>query len=930
MGNDKSQAFQSTASGTANTSAFTDFLVRNRILRKHLVEEILAKVHDGESVGHLLVSLGLISSRDCEAIEQLISRNGSGIDSFELADVKSTVAMCPQVSTENASGRQHSVTQEEQLFGDYEVLGELGRGGMGVVFKARHRTLRRIVALKMIRSGEFADNGQVRRFYAEAEAAAKLDHPGIVPVYESGEFSGRHFFSMAFVEGHALTEETKDGPMDPRRAASVLKRVAEALHFAHENGIVHRDIKPANILLDLNGQPRIADFGLAKHVTGENDMTREGHILGTPSYMAPEQASGQSHCAGAGADIYAAGATLYYLLTGRPPIQAASKMETIRQVIETEPAPPRRLNPAISRDLETICLKCLRKDPKSRYPTAAELARDLGNWLESKPISARRASLLEKAWLWCKRRPTVAGSMAMLTLATIFGMALITVQNRINADQIAQAELNAKQESAESRVEAVLSAPAAGLPFAIETLSDYQEYAIPLLKERLESDSLSDRQRLNIALVLARFDEMQDDFLISQIRNCSTEQSSNLVKALRRSDSATDAINAVAERLKSVDSNDTNYLARLAITALYLGDETLAVEMTKSDENPTKRSVFIDVLRTWRDGLNGMPSLISRLGEHPSLQYALILGLSDSSDLENEVVQEEWEIVLKDLYVTGSDTGVHSACALALRKLKVELPATVAGGASKTVARYTNRSGMRMVRIPAGSFTRQSQQGSSPQVIKISRPFYLADRETTVGQFVEFVGNEFDESSANLPAGSVSWSQALDFCNWLSEKEGLTPCYQGEKETRQWIAEANGYRLPTEAEWEYACRAGSTTEYFFGNDDTLLSFYAVSRQSKAEPVASKFPNRWGLFDTSGNIREWCFDQWQADYPKGDHLSDPIGPTDSAHSKYGEYRVLRGGHFDFTSGQQKSMSRGYGIPRNHTESIGFRVAKTVSP
>ena len=262
-----------------------------------------------------------------------------------------------------------------RYFGDYELLHEIARGGMGVVYRARQMSLNRPVALKMILAGQLASDTEVRRFYTEAEAAANLDHPGIVPIYEVGQHEGQHFFSMGFVEGQSLAQRLADGPLPSREAAALMVKVAEAIEYAHQHGVIHRDLKPANILLDKNGNPRVTDFGLAKKVEGDSGLTGSGQIMGTPSYMPPEQAGGQRGEVGPAADVYALGATLYALVTGRPPFQAATAMDTVIQVVSDEPVPPRRLNASIPRDLETICLKCLQKEPGKRYASAADLAR---------------------------------------------------------------------------------------------------------------------------------------------------------------------------------------------------------------------------------------------------------------------------------------------------------------------------------------------------------------------------------------------------------------------------------------------------------------------------------------------------------------------------------------------------------------------------
>ena len=284
-----------------------------------------------------------------------------------------------------------------RYFGDYEIIREIARGGMGVVFQARQVSLNRPVALKMILAGQLADDTDVKRFYTEAEAAANLDHPGIVPIFEVGQHEGQHYFSMGFVEGQSLSQRLAEGPLPAREAAELIRRVSEAIEYAHQRGVIHRDLKPANILLDQNGNPRVTDFGLAKKVEGDSGLTGSGQIMGTPSYMPPEQAGGGRGEVGPAADVYALGATLYALVTGRPPFQAATAMDTVIQVISDEPVPPRRLNASVPLDLETICLKCLEKEPGKRYASASNLADDLGRYLAGEPILARRVTAWERA-----------------------------------------------------------------------------------------------------------------------------------------------------------------------------------------------------------------------------------------------------------------------------------------------------------------------------------------------------------------------------------------------------------------------------------------------------------------------------------------------------------------------------------------------------
>ncbi len=368
---------------------------------------------------------------------------GAANDSLGTQVLSPSAAQSPRLSdfpatiNEPATGLTAAATGAlgQAFVTGYEILSELGRGGMGVVYKARQVSLNRLVALKMILSGAHAGQTELFRFKAEAEAVAQLQHPNIVQIYEVGVSEGRPYFSLEFLEGGSLADKLRGEPMPPRQAAQLLAELAQAIHAAHLAGIVHRDLKPANVLLGRKptsaqiaagaqplGMPKITDFGLAKNLKEQGSNTQEGSVLGTPNYMAPEQAAGKVNEVGPLADVYALGAILYELLTGRPPFKGESPWDTVKQVLNDDPLPPTRLRRGLPKDLETICLRCLHKEPAKRYASAQVLAEDLHRWLEGKPIQARPVSDWEKMVKWAKRQPAVAALIALLILVIGGGM----------------------------------------------------------------------------------------------------------------------------------------------------------------------------------------------------------------------------------------------------------------------------------------------------------------------------------------------------------------------------------------------------------------------------------------------------------------------------------------------------------------------------
>jgi serine/threonine protein kinase/formylglycine-generating enzyme required for sulfatase activity len=406
----------------------------------------------------------------------------------------------------------------------YKILGELGRGGMGVVYKAVQLNLKRVVALKCILSGGHAGSDELARFRTEAEAVACLQHPNIVQIYEVGEHEGRPYFSLEFCPGGSLADRLQGTPWPPPEAARLVEKLARAMHAAHQQGIVHRDLKPANVLLAAPagaaepsaapglGEPKVTDFGLAKKVD-EVSQTQSGTVMGTPSYMAPEQARGKNREVGPHTDVYALGSVLYELLTGRPPFRAPTALDTILQVINHDPVPPRRLQPRCPRDLETVCLKCLQKDPRKRYPSALDLAEDLQRFLAGEPIRARPTPAWERVLKWARRRPATAALIGAFLLAVLALLAGSWVyNNRLSADRAA------------ALVRSLGSADTAQVPRLIDDLGPYRRWADPLLRRLADDETADPAVRLRASLALVPVDPGQVDYLRRRLLDCSVRE----------------------------------------------------------------------------------------------------------------------------------------------------------------------------------------------------------------------------------------------------------------------------------------------------------------------------------------------------------------------------------------------------------------------
>jgi serine/threonine protein kinase len=407
-------------------------------------------------------------------------------------------------SSANVAAPRLPVPSRLRYFGNYELLEEIASGGMGVVYRGRQTSLGRIVAVKMIKSGQLASDEDIRRFQSEARAAANLRHPNIVSVYEVGVHQGQHYFSMEYVAGHNLAEKIREKPLPARKAVRYVRDIAVAVNYAHQQGTLHRDLKPSNVLIDESDQVRITDFGLATRIEGDGELTRTGQILGTPSYIAPEQAQGKRGLISPVSDIYSLGVVLYELLTGRPPFRAETAVETLRQVIAIEPVPARRLNANVPRELETICAKCLEKEPARRfYRTANELAEDLDRYLCGEPVRARPYSPAARLARWTRRRPSAAASLA-LALATAVLLVIVAVSNHYNREldglnvQLQQSNLELREAfsfASKNQAEAVLQRARA---IEKEELARRHMYAANILLAQRTLDAQDTKQTYHI------------------------------------------------------------------------------------------------------------------------------------------------------------------------------------------------------------------------------------------------------------------------------------------------------------------------------------------------------------------------------------------------------------------------------------------------
>jgi formylglycine-generating enzyme required for sulfatase activity len=713
---------------------------------------------------------------------------------------------------------------------------------MGVVYRARHLRLNRPAAVKMILGGKYHDPTARIRFLIEAEAVAALDHPHVVHVYEFDTHADLPYFALEFVGGGTLAQKLeRDGRPTARAAAEVVAKLAAGIAAAHAKGIVHRDLKPANVLMTEAGEPKVTDFGLAK--VGRSDVTATGAVMGTPSYMSPEQAAGRTKQVGTPADVYALGAILYELLTGRPPFRGRSWMETIQQVLTREPDRPRAVAAATPRDLETICLKCLAKEPAKRYATAAELGADLRAFLDGRAIAARPVGRVERAVKWVARNPAVAAMATAAVLALTAGTAVSYLKYRDAEGQKSIAELRER----EAKDEAAKAHLVTEYMVSIFNLADATGRRSTTLRQIL------DEAEKRIPRDFADQPELRDELMT---------------------------------RIGAV------YDAMTADAPLAMVLEARGAVRLESGRNPNRRAV---------------PQALLYTGDR----------LTPGADGHVRVV------VLSDLHQEVLRPG-----AVATVRRKGCEP-------DEAVAERTPDVMMTFVRLPKGTFYMGWDGTRGGVKTEIAADFEVAVHDVTQGQweavtgtnpshFSRFGGGRVavqdvsDEELKLLPVENVSWDDAQEFLKKLNDKN----------RGRGWL-----YRLPTEAEWEYACRGGATTEkecsyhFYFDEPTNDLSSNRANFNGKVPfgtgetgPLLGRtsrvgaYPsNKLGLCDMHGNVLQWCDDLYA---PKEVGLAAAL-------------RADRGSSWQYPGMICRAADRSGHLPSYRIYSLGLRLVRVPS-
>ena len=843
---------------------------------------------------------------------------------------------------EGKTRRERARPRDLARIGGFEIERELARGGMGVVYLAHSPALDRQVALKVLLAGAFASDGARERFQIEAQATARLRHAHIVGVHQVGLHHGDPYLVMDYIEGESLAARLKhDEPLEVREAAQMCERLAQALVHAHSHAILHRDLKPANVLLTPEGEPVLTDFGLAKRQEETRGITVSGQVLGTPAYMPPEQARGDLDHTDRRSDVYSLGATLYELLTGRPPFKGSNVVSLLAQVVQDEPTSPSQLRPELDPDLETICLKCLEKEPQRRYATAQALADDLGRFLRQEPILARPPSTQERLQKWVRRNQTLArglgGVLAAALLVIAVGTALFVSNLKEARDEAEAQTVLAEANAKEAEANAIKARDQKALAEAKTQEVQAEKERAEVEKERAEAE----KQRAEAAN-----EEIQKRLgQIERLADITT------LKDLRKE----------AEALWPPSSEKVEQLEAWLEKATALGgrapghrEQLLALQKQQAQGEEAK------VQRWEREGLESLLGDLEAFldpdpfrGTVASVTSRLAFASQvKARSLESPAARAAWERARAGVRASPRYAGLDLEALEGLFPIgpdpdsglwefwHVQSGERPERGADGRLA-LREETGLVLVLIPGGEFLMGSPEDESDRAsnegpvhrVKL-RPFLLSKYELTQGQWLRVSGQNPSQHKAGTvvppkklatllhPVENVSWNDAQEFLPRL------------------------GLGLPSEAQWEYACRAGTTTAWWSGDSKASLQGKAnladlFCKQNGAPPswqyeeslndghtvhapIGSFQANAFGLHDTAGNVFEWVQDAWHGNYQGA--------PTDgSAWEAAGaSLRVYRGGGWNSNAWSCRAAYRYGNEPGKRYSLLGFRLSRSLGP